>query len=148
MTDILNQLERLMYGYNYQVTFGIEIFENCINLDQLKVSLKKRFPDSRPEIANLIRVDYTEFWNQVNFGLNYRGDSSAGLTLTEKKQEKLGKIQTAYTDLLGQFISENTIIYSYPDEEGIPGYPVYWDYRFVIQTDKGKFLFVYGSSSD
>jgi len=148
MRDILDQLEHLMYGYNYQVTFGIDIFENCTNLDEFKINLKNRFPDSKPELANLILCDIADFWDEINFGLNYRGDSVAGLTLDEKKSEKLEILQLAYKDLLRQFINEKTKIYSYPDEEGIPGYPVYWDYRFVMKTDDDKCLFIYGSSSD
>jgi hypothetical protein len=148
MRDILDQLEHIMYGYNYQVTFGIDIFENCTNLDEFKINLKKRFPYSRPENANLILYNVEDFWNEINFGLNYRGDSAAGLRLDEKENEKLEKLQLSYKDFLRQFINENTKIFSYPDEEGIPGYPVYWDYRFVVQTDNDKCIFIYGSSSD
>lgn len=148
MKDILDQLEHLMYGYNYQVTFGIEIFENCTNVEEFKINLKKRFPSSRPEIANLIPFAAADFWDEVNSGLNYRGDSTAGLNLDEKKSEKLEKLQLAYKDFLRQFMNENTKIFSYPDEKGIPGYPVYWDYRFVMQTDNDKYVFIYGSSSD
>ena len=148
MRDILDQLEHIMYGYNYQVTFGIDIFENCTNLDEFKINLKKRFPESRPEIANFILYNVEDFWDEINLGLNYRGDSAAGLTLDEKANEKLEKLQLSYKDFLRQFINENTKIFSYPDEEGIPGYPVYWDYRFVVQTDNDKCIFIYGSSSD
>ena len=148
MRDMLDQLEHSMYGYNYQVTFGIEIFENCTNLDEFKINLKKIYPYSRPEIVNLIPFDVAEFWDEINFGLDYRGDNSTGLILDEKKNEKLKKLQLTYKDLLRQFINENTKIYFYPDEEGIPGYPVYWDYRFVMKANNDKYIFIYGSSSD
>jgi hypothetical protein len=148
MRDILDKLEQLMYGYNYQVTFGIETFENCSNLEDFKISLKKKFPLSKPENSNPVLFEVADFWEEVNFGLNYRGDSSAGLTLDERSKEKLETLQIAYKDLLSQFINDETKIYSYPDEEGIPGYPVYWVYRFILLNDNDECFFIYGSSSD
>lgn len=147
MRDILDQIEHIMSGYNYQVTFGIEIFENCTNLDDFKINLKRIFPNSKPETVKLIPFDVADFCDEINFGLDYRGDSTAGLTLDEKKNEKLKTLQLAYKDFIRQFINKNTKIFSYPDEEGIPGYPVYWDYRFVIEAND-KYIFIYGSSSD
>ena len=148
MRDILDELEHLMYGNNYQVTFGIDIFENCINIDDFIIRLRERFPHSKPENTKLIPFNVEHFWDEINFGLTYRGDGISGLKLDKKKNEELEKLQLAYKDLLKQFINENTKIYSYPDDEGIPGYPVYWDYRFIIQNDHDKCLFIYGSSSD
>ena len=100
--NIIEQLEHLMYGYNYQVTFGIDIFDNCANLDDFKNNLKKKYPDSRPETTNLIFIDTADFWTEINFGLNYRGDSSAGLTLNEKENINLEKLQTLYKNFIGQ----------------------------------------------
>ena len=40
--NIIEQLEKLMYGHNYQVTFGIDVFDNCPSLNDFKINLKKK----------------------------------------------------------------------------------------------------------
>ena len=148
ISDLIKRLEHLMYGYNYQVTLGIDVFENCPNLDYFKNEFKKKYPLSKPETINLVPISIVDFWEEIDFGFNYRGDKSSGLTLDKKQQDQLEKLLASYKDFIHQYLNEKTKIYYYPDEEGIPGYPVFWDYSFVVQTDNNKFVFVYGSSSD
>jgi hypothetical protein len=56
--------------------------------------------------------------------------------------------QKKYTDFLNDFLSDGAKIFRYPDEKGIPGYPVWWDYRYLIFEEKSKCIFTYGSASD
>lgn len=79
---MVDNLKHQMSGHNYQVTFGVDIFDNCITTDDFKRKLKQTYPNSRPESIDLIQFDKTD-------------------------------------------------IYSYPDEEGIPGYAVYWEFAFL-----------------
>ncbi len=143
----LYQLEQLMYGYNYEVKFGIDFFDHCTNLEAFKAALKKAYPNSQPDEITLVPMSLDDFWEEINFGLDYRGDTWAGLSLNQEREEKLKQRQKEYKEYISSFINHNTTIYNYPDEKGIPGYPVFWDYRFVLLSE-GKCLFIYGSASD
>ncbi|MDR3669022.1 MAG: hypothetical protein P4L35_19505 [Ignavibacteriaceae bacterium] len=33
----LYKLENVMYGHNYEVIFGIDIFENCSDIEEFKI---------------------------------------------------------------------------------------------------------------
>ena len=70
------------------------------------------------------------------------------MTLKEQQEQILEEKQNEYKGFISQFINDRTEGYSYADEEGIPGYPVCWDYRTVLKTDKGRCLFIYASASD
>lgn len=148
INDILTELERLMHGCNYQATFGIDVFDNCQSLDEFRSCLKKQYPSTDPETVTSVLISADDLWSEVNYALNYRGDANSGLSLTQKTLYRLDKAQTKYKDLISQFLSENASIYNYPSEKGIPGYPVFWDYRFIIFTERNVCLFLYGSSSD
>lgn len=145
--DVLAQLEHILYGYNYQVTLGVELFENCQDMNSFKDALKARLPDTRPHAVSPVPISEADFLEEIELGLTYRGDEHAGLKLTPKKQEKFDQLQKDYKDFLSSYIHPETKFYIYPDETGIPGYPVFWDYRFIIASG-GTFLLVYGSSSD
>src|SRR5689334_2355162 len=136
----LYKLGQLMYGYNYEVHFGIELFNNCKEYEDFSNRLKSIFPTSQPASVKLVPLDLQSFWEAINYGLQYRGDDVSGLKLTDKKQERVSSEQKIYIDFLQEFISETAQIFAYPDETGIPGYPVYWDYRFVLFNKKDQCL--------
>jgi hypothetical protein len=144
----LYRLEKIMYGHNYEVIYGMDIFDNCSTIDEFNRHLKTAYPNSKPENATLIPITVDDFWEEINFGLTYRGDNNAGLELNEKEQDKFDELQKKYKDFICKHIDDKSQFYSYPDETGIPGYPVFWDYRFAIQSSASKFLFIYASASD
>jgi hypothetical protein len=137
-----------MYGYNFEVTLGIEYFENCFSYDDLKSKLKYTFPNSKPDLVAVIEIDQNRFWEEINLCLNYRGDKSAGYFLGPENQEQILKEQNQYINFLKDFITEKSSIFIYPDEQGIPGYPVWWDFRFILFQVAGQCIFTYGSASD
>lgn len=146
--DTLDRLENLMYGYNYEVSFGIDIFENCRTLEDFYSQLKLTYKDLKPETSQLVSFTETGFWEEVDFGFAFRGDSDAGLTLSAEKDEALRQEQTKFKDYVQRFLSDKTKIYSYPGEEGIPFYVVYWGYAFILLNDDKPSLFVFAAASD
>jgi hypothetical protein len=137
-----------MYGYNFEVTFGIEVFENCSSYDDFAKQLKTVFPGTRPrEILPLV-VSKEEVWQDLLECLEYRGDNSAILILDEFQANAVKDEQAKYMRFIERFLSQATQIYSYPDSEGIPGYPVWWDYRYIIFSIDGQALFIHGACSD
>jgi len=146
--SMVDNLKHQMSGHNYQVTFGVDIFDNCITTDDFKRKLKQTYPNSRPESIDLIQFDKTDFWEEIDYGMTYCGDNTAGLKLSSKKEEQLLTEQSNFKVFIDRFISNKTEIYSYPDEEGIPGYAVYWEFAFIVINMDRPSLFIYGSASD
>lgn len=146
--DTLDRLEHLMYGYNYAVSFGIDLFEDCKTLGDFYSQLILTHKDIKPETSQLVTFNEADFWEEVDFGFAFRGDKAAGLTLSPEKEKALREEQTRYKSFIQQFVSDKTKIYSYPGEEGIPFYVVYWGYAFILLNDDKPSLFIYGAASD
>jgi hypothetical protein len=146
---LLYQTEKQMYGFNYEVTLGIEVFENCYSLQDVNNAIKTTFPSSNPEAITPVRISTEDFWDDVNDKFNYRGHNfGVSLELDEKQERELKEKQNQIGSFVSQYIKEGTEIYSYPFLEGIPGYPVFWEYTFVVLNTEGACVFFYGSSSD
>jgi hypothetical protein len=137
-----------MYGHNYEVTFGMKLFDDCSGIDDFRVKLKETFKDSQPGIAQIVPVNNTDFWEEINYAFTYRGEYNAGLKLNEKDEAELANTQNIYRNFINGFIDNHTKIYSYLDPQGIPGDPIYWYFRFLIFVGGDSCLFIYGSSSD
>lgn len=146
--DTIKRLENLMYGHNYQVTFGVNLFMDCYNFDNFRGKLKQLYKDSKPDKVQPIPLTEKEFWEDIDNAFRFRGDSIAGLTLSESKADILEKEQAKYKAFIKQFIDEESKIYSYPDEEVIPAYAVFWDFRFIVFAKENKCLFIFGAASD
>jgi hypothetical protein len=148
LNNVLHKLQQVLYGYNYEVTFGVEIFNNCETLEEFKLLLKNKFPDSRPDSVEIVPVTNDEFWEEIEYALEYRGDSSAGVQLDHSDQRQFLLLKNHYVNYLRTHVEPNSKVFLYPDEWGIPGYPVFWDFRFVILSKGAVAIFVYGSASD
>lgn len=146
--DCTDRLTHLMYGYNYQITLGIEAFDDCSTFELFFQKLKLLFPDTQPGKAELILLHEDDLNEEINFGFAYRGDEHSGLELNDSQEKELLVLQQKYRELISRCITPGTMIYSYTSEEGIPGYPVYWGYTFILLNKEGTSLLVYGSASD
>jgi len=94
-----------------------------------------------------LQSEKNEFLNDVTDKLNFRGDKGAGLNLSEENELELKALQQKYLDYIGRFINEQTKYFYYSDPDG-PGYPVFWEYRYVLFADNENIVLVYGSASD
>lgn len=146
MKEELNSLQKIMRGLNYQTTFGIEIFEDCKDFANFIIRLKNKYPESKPEPITISSINESTFWTEINYAFDYRGDHTAGLKLNESKTKTLQAAQDEYKRFIKFHLDKHTKLYSY-NGEGIPGYPVYWEYYLIIEC-QDKFIFIYGSSSD
>src|SRR5438552_2932522 len=118
--EIIYRMEQLMYGVNYEVCFGVEIFDDCSTIENFKLRLKEKFPFSYPEKIDLISFTMKDFWKEINYGLDYRGGNSVGLFLNNEDENRLQMHQVIYKDFINQFLNGGSKIYSYPDMDGIP----------------------------
>ena len=64
LKDIQSTLMRLMYGYNYQVTFGFEVFENCLDENDFGRRLKRRYSEADPENIKLVVINKEDMWEE------------------------------------------------------------------------------------
>lgn len=141
-------MEKLMYGYNFEVCIGIDVFDGTTHTDFEK-SIKEKYPNTNPSQYPLLPLSHEELVEDIKGKLDYRGDGfGSGLELTKKKEIELKDLQANYIGYLKGFINERTKSFSYTYPDGIPGYPVYWDYCYVLFADDNKIVLVYGSASD
>lgn len=148
LKDLILQLEHLMYGYNYQVTFGVVRLPNCNDLNDCKNKIVSTFENANPDEYEIKPVFLKDFWEEVDFGFNYKGDEVAGLKLSEENEEKLKSLILKYKVWINAYISPKSQFYFYPSYKGIPGCPIFWGYRFIIINNDKESLFIYGSSED
>jgi len=66
ITHLISKLQRLMLGYNYQITFGVDFFENCSTLESFKTKLKETHEDSQPDAKIPVPVTTEEFWIEID----------------------------------------------------------------------------------
>ncbi|EQA64763.1 hypothetical protein [Leptospira alexanderi] len=97
--------------------------------------------DANPDQYEIAKVTINEFWEEIDYGFNYRGDKGAGLKLDNKKLEKVLDLQNQFKEFIKTFISKTTLLFYYPSYKGIPCYPVFWDYRFIILNKMGIVYF-------
>lgn len=136
-----------MYGHNFQVCLGVDIFNGAAT-NEFVQAVKKKYPKTNPDQYSLSALNKDELFDDITDKLSFRGDKGAGLTLTQEKELKLKTFQQVYIDYIRQFINEGTSCFEYPFLDGLPGYSVFWDYCYVLFTGDHKIVFVYGSSSD
>ena len=147
MKQLNEKLVRKMYGYNYCVSLGFETLGVAQTGQALKTLIKQVFPDSKPFDSPLIKTEEREVWLHIKSCFDYRGDSDAGLKLNVKEEKELQSLQGQFCDAIKEKVDKYTVFYQYSSDEGIPGYPVFWDFRFVFNQGD-KWYFVYGSASD
>lgn len=148
LKDLTDQLEHLMYGHNYEVTLGIDSLGKCAGLEDVKSKIIEKHPDARANDVTPVPCSLDDFWEEINFALNYRGDHTAGLTIPADKLGDFEKLQAEYKNYIKEHISETTRTFFYPDDKGIPGYAVFWEFRFILMNENEQSLFLYGASSD
>ena len=135
---LLYQTQNLMYGFNYEVTLGIEVFENCHSLQEVNNAIKTTFPKSKPEEITPVQISVEGLWEDVDDVFNYRGDDfGVSLKLDEKQEKELKEKLTQIKSFVAKLIKEDTEIYNYHYLDGIPGYPVFWEFSYVILNPNG-----------
>lgn len=130
------------FGYNYEITLGFEQYSPCTTWEDFLANLLAAYPAVNTEQLNFLPSTEKEFWRIIDDTLLFQGDMTA---------DSLNKVQPLVSDFkqaISPLIPETVKFYHSYLPNGIPGYPVWWDFSFVIDTKAGSFLFIYGSASD
>lgn len=98
-------------------------------------------------VADAAPVSVQELVDEISDCLGYAGDDGAGpgpnVTQSECFKELLAELATELRSL-GNSASQ---IERFRFKDGHPGYPVFWDFAFLVRADKESLVLV-GSSSD
>lgn len=77
-----------MYGYNFQVSLGVDIFNGETTNDFVQ-AIKTKYPKTNPGNDSLFVLNENELFDDIINKLSFRGDKAAGLTLSPKEELKL-----------------------------------------------------------
>ncbi|MBO9153842.1 hypothetical protein ACFOTA_16600 [Chitinophaga sp. GCM10012297] len=146
ISKLIAAIEQRMYGHNFEVKLGFDVFNGSSEADFF-AALKGRYPDA-DTTQTLIAATTNSLVAHILACFNYRGDDGAGLKLSVEKERKLLDLQQQYFDVLEGFLGPDAQPFVLPNYNGLPGYPVWWDFRYVIFSDANRIALAYGSSSD
>lgn len=139
------QLSNLMYGHNYQVSMGMEELQ-AADLETCRTQLLGLFPAFAPGEKEIMPIDSNDWLMKAWGCFEYRGDSGAGLELSFKDEKRLRVLQAEFLSDLKE-ATAGTHVYFCESQEGLPTYPVFWDFCLLF-IGGSKSWFVYGAASD
>ncbi|AHB41050.1 hypothetical protein P148_SR1C00001G0243 [candidate division SR1 bacterium RAAC1_SR1_1] len=176
LKKILLELEKLMYGYNYEINLGFVKLPECSTIALCKDKLETIFVAQNPhkvwsntegkydleeENKEIIPASIGEFWKKFDNGFNDRGEFKQGerpsvneteerdgLLLSEENEKKLYQLVDQYKTIVSSFISPASEVYHYLGYNTIPGYETRRGYRMIIVNKDRDSIFIYGSGSD
>ncbi len=88
-----------------------------------------------------------EVIDELRDALQYRGDHGSHPSLDYLDSPESRKDFDLVTCSIEKIIDESVRIVSFWLKDGHPFYPVFWDFAFLVETDKESILFI-ASSSD
>lgn len=146
INPLIKAISSAMYGHNFEVELGFDVFSGSSEADFF-AALKARYPDADTS-QTLTPVSANSLLAHIHECFNYRGDDGAGLKLSIEKERELLDLQQQYFEVLDGFLGRDTRPFVLPNYKGLPGYPVWWDFWYVIFSEGNRIALVYGSSSD
>jgi hypothetical protein len=148
---VLKQIEKLLYGFNYQVTLSANAASlppGSIPVIETMVTL---YPDSEPGNAETTAASIADFKSDVADCLTYEGDSSSGPQLSTRNRSRLNDqlIPDLWLEIAAITPFEGCSILSNNNDTGLPGYYVYWFFAYLIHCPANRrCLVLTGMSSD
>ncbi len=148
---VLNDTEKLLYGMNYRVTLSANVASLPNYSLPIIETMATIHPKSKPGKAETTIVSIADFKSDVTDCLAYEGDSSSGPQFNSPNRLKLNEV--LIPDLwreITQFTPfEESVILSYNNDTGLPGYYVFWFFAYLIHCpSKRRCLILTGMSSD
>ena len=141
-TEQLEKIEGLLYGYNYQVWFGL--FGPTDTESSLQAALCELISDAAV-VSNVIPSTAMDARNDIIQMVLYEGLTGSGPIELEKKR---AVIISLVDDLLAQIdLTHADIVSAFSLKSGHPAYPVFWDFAYDVHSKGQRWIFI-GSSSD
>jgi hypothetical protein len=145
ITQSLYKFEKWLYGFNYECHFRYERINESLNIQEACQIISQRYPFP-PAAQSLQLISYDEFINDISEKLRYRGDTGAGVRLSQKQEVEFEKELANLKELLQQtFDPSETAIYIHPE---ITTW-IFWGFCFLLASEKHNANFLLeGISSD
>ena len=141
----LKEFERVLYGYNYECHFIFDKITDGLDLSEARDVIDARYKQTSRK-AELKAVSYSEFVENFSSDLRYRGDRSAGVTLTSKQELGFDLKLKEFTTLIRQkFNPTKTRVLIYPELTTW----IFWGFCFLIISKERNAIYLFqGISSD
>lgn len=145
--ELLARLERVMYGLNYATTFRLLPLPAGTSLKGAEAAIVGVYP--KAELTGPTPADAATVWEEIGYAFDYRGDIAhgSGLELTDDQEIELRELQDRYRDYVRGFIGPESTIYT-GGCRGLPGYPVFWGFCFLLLNADREGLLLFGDASD
>jgi hypothetical protein len=145
MEALLTELEELLDGYNYTVSYHLYRvpFAPCRSAEWYVTEAL----GPSAVVSGVVPVTGTEIVEVVGQSLRYVGDEGSGPKPSVLKSQRFNEMVSAVLRELNLAITGASLLAEFGLSEGHPAYPVFWDFAFVIAGPLGGLVFI-GSSSD
>ncbi|HEX4818218.1 MAG TPA: hypothetical protein VFV66_36235 [Nonomuraea sp.] len=145
MDELLARLEHLTDGLNYATTFRLLPLPAGTSLRNAETAIVQVYPEAK--LIEPTLVDAATVWEEIDYAFDYRGDGDPGPELTDAQEVELRELQGRYRDYVRSFIGPESAIYL-GGFRGLPGYPVFWGFCFLLLNADREGLFLFGTASD
>ena len=145
LNSTLNQLEKLLYGINYETHFQSKLISKSPDL-QIAVNRLNADYTKNLRSTDLHRVSYPGLKKQIIDHFSYKGFKSSGPELSPARQEELTSTVNKLWQVLQQkFNLSSTAIYSLPEIQTW----IFWGFCFFIVSKERNAIYLFeGGASD
>jgi hypothetical protein len=151
LARIQNKIQKILFGLNYAVTLSARAV--CVPFDEVPFCevIKACYPDAVPASEGFLPAETEMLQNEIEGCLCYEGDAGSGPQFTPERLDKLRRelVPAFWAELRRVLPSDRQEVYRCGYFDGLPGYPVFWDYCFLLWSREQHLAVVLcGSSSD
>jgi hypothetical protein len=144
--DILKGLEKLLYGYNYECHFQLELIVESTDITAARDKINSTYNLDCQKDQTIAPISFKDFKTDINDKLSYRGDRGAGLDLSQSQEKKFQQeINKLWTLIENEFSPDATTIFIHPEIYTW----IFWGFCFLIVSNEREKIYLFeGLSSD
>ena len=145
MNAELRKLERLLYGYNYQVFLRTYTAKHDHNAD-IAAIVAAALGD-KTTVRNTYTHTTDELVATIKSHLEYRGDDSSGPIADRLDGPEFSALLNTLLNRVRELCWSSVSVTGLWIADGHPAYPVFWDFAYLFRGAESSTIFI-GSSSD
>ncbi len=142
----LKAFEKMLYGHNYQCCFELAKVCDGTDLARANTALAKQYSTGTSTAGELMQISFNVLLDELAFGLDYRGDSAAGVHLTDNQEQQFQADSTVFQQLLQTtFDPSQTQVYNHPEIHAA----VFWGFCVLLVSKQHNAIYLFeGLASD
>ena len=145
MDDALKQMERLLYGYNYQVFLRTYAATHSSEADLQTIVSAALGTDA--EIRDTYNESTDKLIAKIKSKLEYIGDEGSGPFPDRIDSQEFAVLRDQVLDSIRELCWSSVSVIGVWIGEGHPAYPVFWEFAYLFRGGESSTLLI-GSSSD